>query len=300
LDVECVSGDVTDLSSLLCAFAGVEVVYNVAGHISVRPGEEGKLRAVNVEGARTVVEACLDRRVRRLVHFSSIYALASSPSDRSIDECRPLAADASLPAYDRSKAAGEIAVADGVARGLDAVIVNPTGIIGPIDFRPSRMGRFFLDLCLGRLPAVVRGGFNWVDVRDVVSGAMAAEERGRTGERYILGGHWSSLRDLALLAGQATDAVLPSFEAPMALARFAAPFVTRWARLRGTEAIFTTLALHALRHHEKVSWAKAAHELGYRARPAAETVEATLAWFRGAGMLPDASLSAGDLEVSAA
>src|SRR5205814_3329159 len=102
-----------------------------------------------------------------------------------LDETRAHADHPRLPAYDRSKAAGEREVLAGVARGLDAVIVNPMGVLGPHDYRPSRMGEILLDMYHRRLPMIVRGGFNWVDVRDVVAGALAAEERGRRGERYL-------------------------------------------------------------------------------------------------------------------
>jgi dihydroflavonol-4-reductase len=290
LGVEYVTGDLGDRASLVRAFDGAEVVYHLAGYISIMPGEEELLRAVNVDGVRNVVAACLDRRVKRLVHFSSIHALSPHPSERPIDETQPPASGDGVPPYDRSKAAGELEVAEGVARGLDAVVVNPTGIIGPVDYRPSRMGRFFLSLCQRSLPGTVRGGFNWVDVRDVVTGAMAAEERGRTGERYILGGHWASLQDLALLVEQTIGTPPPFLDAPLGLATLIAPVASRWALWRRTEALFTPFSLHALRSHQRISWAKAAHEFGYGARPVRETVEAIIAWFRSAGLLPAAAV----------
>jgi len=156
------------------AVEGVEVVYHAAARISLKHDDPVATR-INTEGARNVVEACLAAGVRRLVHFSSIHACSPNPPDQPIDEARPLFDDSPL-AYDRSKAAGEGEVRAGIERGLDAVIVVPTAVIGPNDFKPSRMGRLVVDVCKRRLPATVEGGFNWVDVRDVAAGALAAAE----------------------------------------------------------------------------------------------------------------------------
>ena len=125
-------------------------------------------------------QAALDAGVRRYVHFSSVHAFAHDPYDQPLDERRARPGP-SHPAYDRSKAEGEARVQAVVAQGLEAVIVNPTGIIGPADPRPSRMGQVFLDLARRKMPALLDGGFDWVDVRDVVAGAIGALEHGRAG-----------------------------------------------------------------------------------------------------------------------
>ena len=287
LDVERVHGRIDDLPSLRDAFDGADVVFHLAARISVSDREDPLLRAINVDGVRNVVTACLDRKVRRLVHVSSFHALSPLTSGQPIDERAEFCDGVpGVPPYNRSKAEGEREVSAGIARGLDAVIVSPTGVIGPNDPAPSRMGRFFLDLCARRLPGTVRGGSNWVDVRDLVAGLLAAEARGRTGERYILGGHFASLQDLALLVEQAFGAAPPLLDAPIGLARLVAPIATFWAKTLEREALFTTSSLYALFNYQRISWAKAAHELGYRARPLRRTVADTIARFRQAGMLP--------------
>ena len=283
LDAEVVQGDVLDLEFLRRAFSGADVVYHLAANISIVGEQAGLVRRVNVEGPRNVVEACLGCGVRRLVHFSSIHAFAQEPLDQVLDETRGPVDHA--PAYDRSKAAGEREVLDGVARGLDAVIVNPTGVIGPFDFKGSRMGSVLLGMALRRFIALVDGGFNWVDVRDVCDGAMAAEERGRTGERYLLAGHWRSLRDLARVGEAAGGARPPRFDAPMWLARVGAPFVTGWSRVSRTQPLYTSEALVALRANRNISHAKASRELGYEPRPIEVSIADTLRWFRERGQL---------------
>ena len=147
------------------------------------------------------------------------------------------------------------------------------------------MGELLLDLYRGRLPALVRGGFDWVDARDVARGALAAEERGRRGERYLLSGHWASARELAALVASLGGAGPPRWTCPMAVARLAAPPATWLARIAGTRPLFTPAALEALRWNRCISSEKAERELGFAPRPLVETVADTLQWFREAGRI---------------
>ena len=287
LPVEIVQCDVTDAEACRGALSGAAVVYHLAARISVGWDPPAPVEAVNVGGTRNVVEACLTCGVERLVHFSSIHAFAAEPVDGVIDEARPLAsADSHTLVYDRTKAEGERLVVAGVARGLHAVIVNPASVLGPNDFTPSAMGEVLLDLFHGRFPALVGGaGFNWVDVRDVVSAALAAEGRGRDGEHYLLTGHFMSLVELARLWGRVSGAKIPRTVVPMGLARVAAPFAATWARLRGRRALFTSDSLRVLRNHRQISHARASAELGHAPRPLEETLRDTHAWFEQAGKL---------------
>ena len=283
LDIERVPGDVRDPASLRRAFRGAEVLYHLAAVISIDGDRDGVVRATNVDGVRNVAAAALECGVRRMVHVSSVHAFVQEPLDEALDEGRARVTSPRYPAYDRSKAAGEAEVRQVVARGLDAVIVNPTGIIGPHDYAPSRMGRVFLDLYHRRLPALVAGGFNWVDVRDVVAGAIAAETRGRTAENYLLSGHWQSLRALASMAEQVTGVRAPLLTCPMGLARVAAPVVTVAGRIVGTEPLFTRESLHALRANRRVPHDRATRELGYEPRPTRDSVTAVYEWFARTG-----------------
>jgi dihydroflavonol-4-reductase len=283
--VERVEGDVLDPVSLERAFTGVERVYHLAARISIAPGDETLVQRINVEGVRNVVEACLKTGVKRMLHMSSIHAVAAQPLTQLIDEQRPLAEGEGLLPYDRSKAEGEREVRKGIDRGLDAVIVNPTAILGPWDFRPSPMGEVLLDLYHKRLPALVEGGFDWVDVRDVVQGAINAADRAPRGEKYMLSGQRRTVRELAQLAEEVTRKRPPRFTSPMWLARAAAPFATVYAKAAGKRPLFTSASLHALRNHQHVSHAKATRELDYRPRPLRETLESAYDWFRSAGML---------------
>ncbi|MFC2026553.1 NAD-dependent epimerase/dehydratase family protein [Chloroflexota bacterium] len=283
--VEVVEGDICDPDSLVNAFKGAGAVYHLAAHISISKDDRHLLEAVNVTGTRNVVEACLRCGVRRLVHFSSIHTMTQSLADTPLDESHPLVESAHYPLYDRSKAAAEKEVRKGIENGLDAIIISPTAIIGPYDHRPSHFGEALLRMANGRLPALVPGGFNWVDVRDVVNGAMRAEERAPTGAKYILSGHWASLCDVAMMVEQITGVPAPGFVCPMWLARIGAPVITAFDRLARRRPLYTSVSLEILRGHRNISHQKATRELDYHPRPLKETLIDTLRWFEETGRL---------------
>jgi len=284
LDIEVVTGDICDPDSLLKAFAGAEVVYHLAARISIAKESWSRLEAVNVIGTRNVVEACLRCGVRRLVHFSSIHTMTDT-TDIPVDESDPLVESRRYSPYDRSKAAAEGEVRQGIERGLDAIIISPTALIGPHDYKPSHFGEALLRLANGQLPALVAGGFDWVDVRDVVQGAMRAEERAPVGAKYILSGHWLSLREVAKMTEQITGVKAPASVCPMWLARIGAPFITAFDLLARRRPLYTSISLQALRGHRQISHQKATRELDYQPRPFWETLIDTLKWFEAAGKL---------------
>jgi dihydroflavonol-4-reductase len=285
LEVETVRGDVCDRASLERAFDGAEVVYHAAARISISLREDLQVEAVNVAGTRNVVEACLRAGVRRLIHLSSIHALQQEPLDQPLDEERPLVDPRHAAPYDRSKAAAEREVRAGVARGLDAVILNPTAMIGPHDHAPSHIGQALLSMCRGTMPALIAGGFDWVDARDVVQGALRAEERAAAGARYLLSGHWASVCRLAEIVAGLSGVRAPWFVCPVWLGQAAAPFAAAWARLDGGRPLFTPFSVRTLHSNRRISHARAARDLGYAPRPLEDTIADTLRWFVESGML---------------
>jgi dihydroflavonol-4-reductase len=268
--VEVHTADVRHAATLRPAFDGADVVIHLAARISIDGDEDGQVRAVNVAGTRNVACAALAAGVKRFVHVSSVHAFDITPFDGVLNESRR-AAGPGRPAYDRSKAEGEAAVREVMAHGLDATICNPVGVIGPNDPAPSRMGRFFLDLARGRMPCLSPGGFSFVDVRDVVQSILAAVERGRTGENYLLTGHWRSLLELAEMAAPHTGRDPPVVVKNRILAALS-PLFVGFARLTGAEPLMTSEAMFALESQREISGAKAAIELGHRPRPLAESV----------------------------
>jgi dihydroflavonol-4-reductase len=285
LNTELVRSDISDVESLCHAFRGADVVYHLAACISLSMDDWPRLEAVNVNGTRNVIEACRRAGVRRLVHFSSIHALVQEPLSTPVDESRPLTDLKSGPPYDRSKAAAEKEVRRGIEQGLDAVIINPTGVIGPYDYQPSFLGEALLSMAQNRLPALVTGGFDWVDVRDVVAAAMRAEAQAPAGATYLLSGHWVSMCDIAAMVAEITGVKNSRFVCPLWLARLAAPLVQGVSRLNGKSPLYTSVSLRALKSNRHISHARATRELGYQPRPFRETLVDTLRWFEANGQL---------------
>ena len=284
--IEWVVGDVLDRDSMIAALRGADVVFHLGSLVSIDPRMANAVRATTVAGTRNVVEAALECGVRRMIHFSSIHAYDQLPVDGVLDEARGRPGRSHRTVYDLAKTLAEEEVRGGIARGLDAVILNPTGVIGPYDAEPSYLGQFFVDVHRRDLPLLVAGGFDWVDVRDVIAASLAAETRGRCGENYILSGRWHSMAELAGLCRAATGVPVPRLVCPIAAARVWAPVQVAWDRMRGRRPRFTRDALTMLEaSNRRTSSAKAREELGFAPRPVADSVRDAYRWFDEHGTL---------------
>jgi dihydroflavonol-4-reductase len=277
LDLEHMFIDVLDPESLELAFAGADTVFHLAAIISIVGDPTGEVHRTNVEGPRNAARAALACGVKRFVHCSSVHAFDLERCGPELTETAPRATMDHSPAYDRSKSEGENEVRDAIANGLDAVIVNPTAIIGPHDYEPSRLGEMFLQMRDRTLPVNIRGGFDFVDVRDVAAGMLAAAQLGRTGENYLLAGRRVSLDELADLAERVTGVKGPRVSMPLSIITGLAPLVLKLTPADETPLI-TPDSMHALRYSPSVCHYKASKELGYTPRPLFETVRDTYAW----------------------
>ena len=285
LEVEEVLGDVLDYDSLLKLFRGVKTVFHLAAKISIVGSEGGTVEKINIEGTNNVIRACLKCGVKRLVHFSSIHAYRARHAGEVIDETGALATDEGAFPYERSKAIAQLAVLDAVKRGLEAVVLNPTGIIGPNDYKPSRMGEVLMDIYNRRYPVLIDGGYDWVDSRDVAACALAAEKKGRSGENYLVSGHWLHIHEVARLVEELYGIRAPRMVLPAWLITLPSYCALGISKIRGTTPKLTPYSLKTIRARYSVSHEKASRELGYTPRPAAETISDTLAWFDSHGML---------------
>jgi dihydroflavonol-4-reductase len=259
----------------------VEVVYHLAAIIAILPGSEALMQRVNVEGTRNVIRAAQEAGVRRLIYTSSIHALQRPAAGVVIDES--LHYDISNPsgAYDRTKAAGSLEVVKAVAEGgLDAVILCPTGVIGPYDYRRSEMGELIRSWMGTRLSVLVEGFFNFVDVRDVARGHILACQHGHRGATYILGGERVSLEWMWQVVRRAAHIPGRSIKVPMPLATVASWFAPLYYRLAQSTPRFTTYALETVRSNSQISHARATRELGYQPRVLSETLAETVQWWR--------------------
>lgn len=285
IPLEPIQGDLKDPKSLMELVRNTDIVFHLGAIISIRGNRSGELFDTNVEGTRRICEAAREASVGRLVHFSSIHALVHRPYDKALDETRPLAIEDKM-AYSRSKACAEQVVLDAVNSGLDAVILSPTAVLGPHDHAPSLLGRALILLASGKLPALVRGGYNWVDVRDVVQATITAIEKGKKGERYLLPGHWLTLKQISDLVSRIIDFRPKKFSCPHWLARLGLPFINLYCSVYEKEPLYTHDSLHTLRTaHKNISHAKATKELGFQPRSFEETLTDTLGWFKNQGFL---------------
>jgi dihydroflavonol-4-reductase len=281
-DVEVVLGDVRNAASLERAFGGADVVYHLAAIVSTEADPGPLLFEVNVKGARNAARAAREAGVRRFVHFASMVVFDPHPLDRVLDENRRRLNGTNHAPYTRSKVRGERAVKEEVAHGLDAVVVYPTVIVGPHEKHHDGIVRGLIGKHhAGELPATVTGGFNLVDVLDVVDGAIAAEERGRRGESYILGGCWYTVDELVRIAHAASGRRPPLMKVPHGVASAALPLVELGSRLFGLDAPYNREDLVQLRGNPFITSEKAGRELGYQPRPIHDAIRRVHAWLDG-------------------
>jgi dihydroflavonol-4-reductase len=285
LPIEFVDGDLASEQSLHSGFEGVEVVYHTAGLISLDPHAWPAMRALNVEGTRTIVSLCQAHHVRRLIHVSSLEVFRTEPLSEPLSEMRPLISeDVALP-YPRSKVLSQRLVEEAVANGLDAVILVPSGVLGPYDYKLSAANAYILQVARGELPGLINGGYDWVDVRDVVAGAVRAEQVATAGATYILSNQWASLRAIAEMVEAAGGARSPRFTFPVWMAYLGIGPMRLMAALQGKQSLFTRQSLDsALSSNHHILHDHATADLGYQPRPLEETVADTVDWLEEIGL----------------
>jgi dihydroflavonol-4-reductase len=284
--VDIVRGDVLDLASLGPALRGVDRVFHLAGMISIMPGRNEMVHRVNVEGTLNVMLASLQAGVRRMIYTSSIHAIQRVPHGAVVDETIPFDPNNPVGAYDRSKAEASLRVLAAVNQGMDAVIVCPTGVVGPYDFRRSEIGEIVLGCVKAKPQFYVDGAYDFVDVRDVATGMILAAEHGCCGETYILSGEHLSVRHLVDTLWELTGRKFPRIKIPFGLAHLAARVMPAYYRLARVKPRFTPYSLETLRSNANISHAKAAAALGYQARPLRDSLADMVAWYQQCVVAP--------------
>ena len=280
LDIEQVRGDILDVNSIKNAFHEVDIVFHLAARISVIKRDRKQVEEMNISGVRNVIDSCLSAGVKRLVHVSSFHAHKQEPLNEVLDETRPLVNSKNYPPYNYSKAEGEQLVREAIKNGLDAVIVTPTGIIGPHDFQLSHFGSTILAIANRKLRILVDAGLDWVDARDVSEGMINAAVKADSGDKFILSGHWVTLRSIADYITEYMNQSPVRIVLPFSVARLFAPAVSAFDRIRGKRQLFTPIAMNELNSNRCLSHEKASKKLGYEPRPLKETITDTLDWFR--------------------
>ncbi|MGE5462684.1 MAG: NAD-dependent epimerase/dehydratase family protein [Syntrophothermus sp.] len=278
LNIETIEGDVLDTASLKRSMQQVKGVFHLAGVISIMPGSNEMVRQVNVEGTRNILRVAGEIKVGKFIYTSSIHAIKRLEQG-IIDETLPYDPGNPYGEYDRAKAEATLQVQQAAREGLEAVIACPTGVIGPYDFRGSLMGGVIREAAVSKPTLYVDGAYDFVDVRDVADGLIAASERGRRGESYILSGQKISVRYLLETVREITGRHFFQMKVPFNLAMFATMFTPMYYSHAKITPRFTAYSLEVLRSNSNISHAKASRELGYRPRPLYNSVHDAIRWF---------------------
>ena len=283
--LEIVEGDMRSAADTTRAATGARYVFHVAADYRIWARDPAEIISNNKLGTECMLKAAKAGGAERIVYTSSVATLRMRTDGTSVGESDPLAETDAIGAYKRSKIVAEKIALAMAADGLPVVIVNPSTPIGPNDVRPTPSGRIVIEAAAGRMPAFVDTGLNVVHVDDAALGHLQALERGRIGERYVLGGENLSLADMLAMIAKLCGRTPPRIRLPRQ-----AIFPLAWAaeavaQVTGREPFVTADGLRMAKYRMFVSSEKAQRELGYTARPALEAFADALTWFRAKGML---------------
>jgi dihydroflavonol-4-reductase len=283
LAVERASGDLRDETSLAKALAGVRIVYHVAADYRLWARDPREIYESNVQGTRNLLEAAKRANVEKFVYTSTVGTIAVPRHGALPDENTITFIQEMIGAYKRSKWLAEQEARQAAAAGLPVVIVNPTTPVGPGDAKPTPTGRIIVDFLNGRMPAYVDTGLNFVPVEDAAAGHLLAAERGRIGERYILGGENLTLKQALEILSRVSGRRAPRVRVPHVLALAAAYADAALSRLVGREPQIPLDGVRMARHNMFVSTEKARAELGFVAEPIAAAFARAVRWYETSG-----------------
>ncbi|MGH9400250.1 MAG: hopanoid-associated sugar epimerase [Thermoanaerobaculia bacterium] len=283
LDVEVVFGDVTNRGSLVPALSGVETLYHCAADYRLWARDPGELERVNVGGTENVLGAAAEKGVTKVVTTSSVGALGLTRDGSPANETTPVARVEVVGRYKKSKYDAERVAESWAARGLPVVIVNPSTPVGERDIKPTPTGQMIVDFLDGRLPAYVDTGLNLVDVRDVARGHLLAAERGRIGEKYILGNRNMTLKEILETLARLTGREAPKLRLPHAVPLAAAAIATLIAGVTGRPPRVSLESVRMSMHRMFFDPGKAVRELDLPQTPVEEALGRAIAWFREKG-----------------
>lgn len=280
-NIRYIYGDVCRPKTMEPLFAGREgedvAVIHTAGLISIAGKVSPQVREVNVKGTANVMELGKRHGVSRFIYISSVHAIPEPSGGGVIRGVERFSPDLVTGGYAKTKTEATQLVLDEAAQGFPAVVVHPSGIIGPYDTGRNHLIQLVADYLRGKLPLCVKGGYDFVDVRDVAQGCLLAVERGRPGGCYILNGHYLTVFDLLAQVGQLVGRKPPKM-IPLPLARLAAPAVQMAARLQGRRPLYTKYSLYTLTSNSNFSRERVEAELSYRPCEIEETVRDMVEW----------------------
>lgn len=290
-NITYMEGDVRDADCLQRLLAHPQgqhtVVIHAAAMVSIEQEVTPRLYDVNVNGTKQVLEACRRQQVDRLVYVSSVHAIPEKEKGDVLTEISAFSPDWVEGGYAKTKAEATQAVLDAAADGLDAVVVHPSGIIGPYNGGGNHLVQMLEDYLRRRLPACVKGGYDFVDVRDVAEGCLLAAKNGKAGSCYILANRHYEVKEVLEMARRTVGGRrLPVL--PMWMAKLSAPLFAKLAKLKKERPLYTRYSLYTLCSNDRFSHDKAVRELGWQPRDLKVTVRDTVNWLRSHVLLDTA------------
>ena len=286
LNVNYVYGDMLNPFEMSSLMTDSDVVFHSAAFVAVEKIQEDLMRKINVEGTRSIATAAIESGVEKLIYFSSVHAFEQHPTSESLVESRPLVTDPKALPYDRTKAEAQKLALGAREQGLAVNVVHPTGIIGPYDFKPSRMGNVLQDVANGKMPFAINNGFNWVDVRDVAKSAVNCVDKGIDGQNYIIPGHWASMPHLSTLVKQITGRRTHLLTVPFWMGYIALPFASISSKITGKRPSVSKGSLQALAIQcRDIPGNLARDHLAHNPRKIEETISDTVSWLTDKNMV---------------
>ena len=275
IKIDMIYGDITnktDIEKLLDVKEETIYVIHCAGIVSIASKYDERVYNVNVNGTKNIVDACLNKKVKKLVHVSSVHAIPEGKTGEVIREVNHFNPDEVKGLYAKTKAEASEYVLNSVKKGLNASIVHPSGIIGPYDYGNGHLTRMFIDYLNKKLTAIVPGGYDFVDVRDVAIGTINCVKKGKKGECYILSNHYYEAKELIKLASEISKTKNIKTILPLWFAKLVAPLAELYYKIRKTPPLYTSYSLYTLKSNALFSHDKATKELDYMPRDIRETI----------------------------
>lgn len=277
-NIELVKGSLHDEESLLELMKDCDYLIHCAAVISINGDQNQLVQKINIEGLENVLKAAKRSHLKRIVHLSSVHAYDHLPMDQTLNETRNFVSDSAY-SYDKSKRDGQLIALKYFEEGLPVIVVNPTAVFGPPNYARCKQNNAFISMAKRQIPFVFKGGYNWVDVRDIANSICNALTQGQIGESYILGGSYYTLKDLSRVVAKVSNKRIPCFEVPIGLVKSFLPIIGVYYKIRKQDPSVTRESIEILEFGNKhIESEKAKKDLGHNPRPIDETMKDLLSW----------------------
>ncbi len=279
-NIETVKGSLHDEDSLNQLMDGCDYLIHCAAIISINGDKNQQVQKINIQGLENVLKVAAKSNLKRVVHLSSVHAYDHLPMDQPLNEKRNFVSDQAY-AYDKSKRDGQLIARKYFEQGLPVIVVNPTCVFGPPNYARCKQNNAFVSMEKRRIPFVFKGGYDWVDIRDIANSVCNALTQGEPGESYILGGKYYTLKDLSRIVAKVSEKRIPCFEIPIGLVKSFLPLISTYYKVRKQDPSVTKESIEILEFGNKhIDSEKARIHLGHHSRPVEETMKDLLTWHR--------------------